>query len=232
MADPAGRAAAGLEARRRPAGALQRLWIAALGAGRRCLGLVAFALVSPRKRPGRAGLVRRDFWLIGGALLRAGRAGQGLPRRPGPRSRRRLTGLPRGAWGMTLAHAGLGVFVLGACVRDRLEGGGGPEPCRAGSRSTRRRLPAGPGPTSRTVDGPNYERRARDRDDHQGRRAGSARPSRSAASIRPAGQTTSEVAICAHGAGRPLRGAGRAPGRRGRPAGLAGAGLRATRGRG
>ena len=28
----------------------------------------------------------------------------------------RLTGLPRGAYGMTLAHIGVGVFVLGACV--------------------------------------------------------------------------------------------------------------------
>ena len=28
---------------------------------------------------------------------------------------RRLVGLPRGAWGMTLAHFGLGVFILGAC---------------------------------------------------------------------------------------------------------------------
>jgi cytochrome c-type biogenesis protein CcmF len=29
---------------------------------------------------------------------------------------RRLRGLPRGAWGMTLAHIGLGVFALGASV--------------------------------------------------------------------------------------------------------------------
>ncbi|HET9159492.1 MAG TPA: heme lyase CcmF/NrfE family subunit [Caulobacteraceae bacterium] len=29
---------------------------------------------------------------------------------------RRLTGLPRGAWGTTLGHLGLGVFILGACI--------------------------------------------------------------------------------------------------------------------
>ena len=35
---------------------------------------------------------------------------------PAAEAWRRLTGLPRGTWGMTLAHLGLGVFVLGACV--------------------------------------------------------------------------------------------------------------------
>jgi cytochrome c-type biogenesis protein CcmF len=29
---------------------------------------------------------------------------------------RRLKGLPRGAWGTTLAHFGLGLFILGACL--------------------------------------------------------------------------------------------------------------------
>ena len=54
-------------------------------------------------------------WLILGALTelfvraRVGRAGAG-------EALRRLGGLPRGAWGMTLAHVGLGVFVLGAVV--------------------------------------------------------------------------------------------------------------------
>ena len=55
------------------------------------------------------------FWLIAGTLTelaertRVGRAGGG-------EVWRRLKGLPRGAWGMTLAHLGLGVIVLGACI--------------------------------------------------------------------------------------------------------------------
>ncbi|ACG79100.1 cytochrome c-type biogenesis protein CycK [Phenylobacterium zucineum HLK1] len=91
-------------------GVMQRLWLAALialGAG-----LLTIALVSPRKALGAAG-VALGAWLIAGALaeilerVRAFRA-------PASESWRRLWGLPRGAWGMTLAHLGLGVFVLGA----------------------------------------------------------------------------------------------------------------------
>ena len=39
-----------------------------------------------------------------------------LFRAPLGESGRRLKGLPRGAWGMTLAHLGLGLFVMGAVV--------------------------------------------------------------------------------------------------------------------
>jgi cytochrome c-type biogenesis protein CcmF len=93
------------------AGAGQRLWAAALlalGAG-----VFAYALVSPRKALGAAGLAL-GAWLLTGAAaelldrIRAFRV-------PARESLRRLTGLPRAAWGMTLAHLGLGVFVLGAC---------------------------------------------------------------------------------------------------------------------
>ncbi|HEY8617101.1 heme lyase CcmF/NrfE family subunit [Phenylobacterium sp.] len=91
-------------------GAVQRLWAAALIAV--AAGLLTLFLVSPKHAWGVAG-VALGAWLIVGALaeilerVRAFRA-------PAAESLRRLTGLPRGAWGMTLAHLGLGVFVLGA----------------------------------------------------------------------------------------------------------------------
>jgi cytochrome c-type biogenesis protein CcmF len=89
----------------------QRLWFAALAA--LGIGLLTYALVSPRKALGAAGIAI-GAWLIAGAaaeLIERTRAF----RVPASDSWRRLTGLPRGAWGMTLAHLGLGVFVLGAC---------------------------------------------------------------------------------------------------------------------
>jgi len=76
-------------------------------------GVATFALVSPRKALASAGLAL-GFWLIAGALAEVAERTRAF-RAPWPEVRRRLTGLPRGAWGMTLAHAGLGVFVLGAC---------------------------------------------------------------------------------------------------------------------
>jgi cytochrome c-type biogenesis protein CcmF len=91
-------------------GVAQRLWVAALIA--LACGLATLLLVSPRHAWGAAG-VGLGGWLIAGALaeilerVRAFRA-------PAAESWRRLVGLPRGAWGMTLAHLGLGVFVLGA----------------------------------------------------------------------------------------------------------------------
>jgi cytochrome c-type biogenesis protein CcmF len=93
------------------AGAAQRLWVAALIA--LGVGLAAYALVSPRKALGAAGIAL-SVWLIAGTfaeLLERTRAF----RTPAAESWRRLVRLPRGAWGMTLAHLGLGVFVLGAC---------------------------------------------------------------------------------------------------------------------
>jgi len=93
------------------AGVAQRLWIAAGVA--LLAGVAAYAFVSPKKALGALGLAL-GAWLIAGALAelvertRAFRVSAG-------ESARRLVGLPRGAWGMTLAHLGLGVFVLGAC---------------------------------------------------------------------------------------------------------------------
>lgn len=94
------------------AGAVQRLWVAALIA--LGVGLAGYALISPRKAFAAAGLALAA-WLIAGAaaeLLERIRAF----RVPAAESLRRLVRLPRGAWGMTLAHLGLGIFVLGACV--------------------------------------------------------------------------------------------------------------------
>jgi cytochrome c-type biogenesis protein CcmF len=94
------------------AGVGQRLWLAALVA--LVCGLGAYALVSPRKAMGAAGIAIAA-WLIAGAaaeLIERTRAF----RVPARDSWRRLVGLPRGAWGMTLAHLGLGIFVLGACA--------------------------------------------------------------------------------------------------------------------
>ena len=94
------------------AGAIQRLWVAgllALGAG----GL-ALALFQPRKALAAAG-VAMGAWLICGAAAEVAERIR-LFRAPMGESVRRARGLPLAAWGMALAHAGLGVFVLGAVV--------------------------------------------------------------------------------------------------------------------
>jgi len=89
----------------------QRLWVAALlalGAG-----VATYALVSPHKALGALG-VAIGAWLVMGAFVELIERTRAF-RSPAADSWRRLKGLPRGAWGMTLAHLGLGVFVLGAC---------------------------------------------------------------------------------------------------------------------
>ena len=53
--------------------------------------------------------------LICGALAELGVRTKAF-RAPLPETLRRAKGLPLGAWGMALAHAGLGVFILGAVV--------------------------------------------------------------------------------------------------------------------
>jgi cytochrome c-type biogenesis protein CcmF len=93
-------------------GALQRLWVAALLAV--LLGLAGWAMFEPRKALAAAGLAL-GFWLIAGALAETAERIR-LFRAPLAEALRRARGLPLGAWGMTLAHAGLGVFVLGAVV--------------------------------------------------------------------------------------------------------------------
>ena len=93
-------------------GVAQRLWGAAMVAV--AAGLLAYALFEPKKALAAAG-VALGGWLIAGALAEVIERIR-LFRAPGPESLRRAKALPLAAWGMTLAHAGLGVFVLGAVV--------------------------------------------------------------------------------------------------------------------
>ncbi len=91
--------------------AIRPLWLAGLVAV--AGGLAVYAVTDPKHAVACAGFAV-GLWVIGGALsevaarARAGRASPG-------ETWRRLGALPRGAWGTTLAHVGLGVFVLGAC---------------------------------------------------------------------------------------------------------------------
>lgn len=91
-------------------GVVQRLWVALLIAAGS--GLLALALVAPKKVFGILG-VALGAWLIAGACAEIVERTRAF-RVPAAETWRRLTGLPRGAWGMTFAHLGLGVFVLGA----------------------------------------------------------------------------------------------------------------------
>jgi cytochrome c-type biogenesis protein CcmF len=91
-------------------GALQRLSFAALAA--LGVGLLVFSLVSPRRGLA-AGEVAVGAWLIAGAIDEVVARTHAF-RASGREVARRAFGLPRGAWGMTLAHLGLGVFVMGA----------------------------------------------------------------------------------------------------------------------
>jgi cytochrome c-type biogenesis protein CcmF len=171
----------------------QRLWLAALAA--LACGLLTFALVNPKKALGAAGIAI-GAWLIAGAAAELVERTR-VFRVPARDSWRRLTGLPRGAWGMTLAHLGLGVFVLGACVElgwkaesaETLPVGGALD---VGGYHL---VLEGVGP----VDGPNYDaERGMIRATRDGKPVCTGEPERR---FYPAGgQTTSEVAICYRGA--------------------------------
>jgi cytochrome c-type biogenesis protein CcmF len=93
-------------------GAARRLTVALLVA--LAAGLAAWFLFDPKKAMACLGLAL-GAWLIAGAAAEVAARAQ-LGKAGLAEVGRRLRGLPRGAWGMTLAHAGLGVFVLGACV--------------------------------------------------------------------------------------------------------------------
>jgi cytochrome c-type biogenesis protein CcmF len=92
-------------------GALQRLWLG--GAIALAVGLAALLLVAPQKGMAATGLAL-GTWLIAGVVAEVahrcgfGRAAPGL-------ALQRLRRLPRAEWGMTLAHLGIGVFIIGAC---------------------------------------------------------------------------------------------------------------------
>ncbi|MDP2116345.1 MAG: heme lyase CcmF/NrfE family subunit [Brevundimonas sp.] len=90
----------------------QRLTVAAgLAIVIALLGWMAF---EPKKALSAAG-IGLGAWLIFGTLAEVADRLR-LFRAPLADSLRRARGLPLGAWGTTLAHAGLGVFVLGAVV--------------------------------------------------------------------------------------------------------------------
>jgi cytochrome c-type biogenesis protein CcmF len=170
----------------------QRLWIAALIA----LGvaLLAYAIVSPRKAFGAAG-IGMGSWLIAGAIAELVERTR-LFRISAGESLRRLVGLPRGAWGMTLAHLGLGVFVLGACFETGWKAESA-ETLRVGQSldvgAYHLRLDS-----VADVDGPNYDaERAVIHATKDGKPVCTGEPERR---FYPAGgQTTSEVAICYRG---------------------------------
>jgi cytochrome c-type biogenesis protein CcmF len=174
------------------AGVAQRLGLAALIAV--AAGLASLALVSPRHAWGAAG-VGLGAWLIAGAVVELAERVRAF-RVPAAESWRRFVRLPRGAWGMTLAHLGLGVFVLGAVFEttwkaeaaEALPVGGALDV--GGYHLTLERVGG--------IDGPNYEAEgAVVRATRNGREVCVAQPERR---FYPAGgQTTSEVAICTLG---------------------------------
>jgi len=93
-------------------GAMQRL---AVAAGLSLLAALAGWLAFEPKKAMAAAGIAVGAWLILGALAEVVERVR-LFRAPLAEVGRRTRALPLGAWGMTLAHAGLGLFVLGAVV--------------------------------------------------------------------------------------------------------------------
>jgi cytochrome c-type biogenesis protein CcmF len=131
-------------------GALQRLTVAAAIAV--VVALLAYALFEPKKALAAAG-IGVGGWLIAGSLVEVAERGR-LFRASTAESLRRLKALPLGAWGMTLAHLGLGVFILGAVVETGFKAESG----RA--LSIGQSVSAGPWAVTldqvRVIEGPNY----------------------------------------------------------------------------
>ncbi len=173
-------------------GLLQRLTVAASLAI--VLGILALALITPRKVMACVGLAMAA-WLILGALTELATRIK-VFQVPLAEAWRRLISLPRGSFGMTLAHLGLGVFVLGACFETgwKLEAA---EALAIGGK-----LDVGAYhlvlAEVKGVDGPNYDaERGRIIASKDGRQVCVPQPERR---FYPAGgQTTSEVAICTLG---------------------------------
>jgi cytochrome c-type biogenesis protein CcmF len=172
------------------AGALQRLRAAGLAA--LAAGGLAFALVDPHKALAAAG-VALGVWVIAGALAEAAERVRAF-RAPWAEVGRRVVGLPPGAWGMTLAHLGLGVFALGATFETawRAEG------AQALQLGQTMRMAAFELRLDRANDvvGPNYEatRLQLRVSDARGALVCEAAPERR--TYAAGGQTTSKVAIC------------------------------------
>ena len=173
-------------------GAVQRLWAAALAAV--LAGLVALAIESPRSLPSALG-VALGAWLVAGSVAEIAERVR-LGRVPVREAGRRLLGLPRGAWGMSLAHAGLGLFVLGACFEsawkiDAAQSLGIGDSMKLGAYALRLDRVG-------DVEGPNYDaERAIIQVARNGRPFCRAAPERRL--YRPGGQSTSDVAICQTG---------------------------------
>jgi len=93
-------------------GVIQRLvWAAGAALAAAVLTLL---FIEPGKTLAAVG-VALAVWLIAGALTELAERTR-FGRVPAAEAGRRLKTLPRGAWGMTLAHIGLGVFLLGASI--------------------------------------------------------------------------------------------------------------------
>jgi cytochrome c-type biogenesis protein CcmF len=175
-------------------GAMQRLILAgavALGAA-----MLVFALTEPKKAFATLG-VALGVWVMAGSVAEIAERVK-LGRVSRAESWRRLTGLPRGAWGMTLAHLGLGLFVLGACFEttwkvEAAEILGAGDAMKVGAYILRMDKVG-------SVEGPNY---IAERGVLTVTRAGSGRPVCTAAPERrfypTSRQTTSEVALCFRG---------------------------------
>jgi cytochrome c-type biogenesis protein CcmF len=173
-------------------GALRRLWSAGLAA--LAFGLLALALVSPTKAFGALGVIL-GAWLIAGAVAEIAERTKAF-RAPAGESWRRLLRLPRGAWGMTLAHLGLGVFVLGAVYETawKVEAAETLRPGQALNIGAYHVTLDG----VRPVDGPNYEAdEATLTVTRNGRFVCRETPQRRLYS--PGGQTTSEIGLCYQG---------------------------------
>ncbi len=173
-------------------GVMQRLAMAALAAI--AVGLATFTFATPRNAFA-AFEVGVGAWLIGGALAEVGER-TFLFRAPLREVVRRFGGLPLGAWGMSLAHLGLGVFVMGAAFET------------AWRSETAEMLRPGASETLgvyrlylqdvEQVPGPNYDaERAALLVTRAGRPVCTARPERR--TFDTGGQTTSKVALCLKG---------------------------------
>ena len=172
------------------AGVARRLWTAALAA--LTAALLTLGLVNPRSALAAAG-IGLGAWVIVGALVEAGERVRAF-RAPWPEVGRRVAGLPRGAWGMTLAHIGLGLFALGATFETAWRA----EAAEALSLGQSERLSGFMLKLERvgTISGPNYEaERAIIRvTDASGALVCEAAPERRVYAA--GGQTISHVAIC------------------------------------
>jgi cytochrome c-type biogenesis protein CcmF len=174
-------------------GAIQRLSWAALAA--LVAALLVFVLTSPRRALA-AAEVGAGAWLIAGAMAEVADRVR-LLESPWSETLRRLGGLPRGSWGMSLAHLGLGVFVMGAAFETtwRVESAAvlvpGARMDLGAYHLLLERVDVTPGPNF------DAERGTITVIDRAGRLACVARPARK--TYDTGGQMTSQVAICPKG---------------------------------